>query len=127
MRDNDITIDVPNIVDSSNPGGDLEGVHLVSGRPEQPRRIANILDFSQFSADLVNDTVADYVWISTLRFARSSGHAYNHYSISSAIERSWKLDCLANTWDRKDVRPMTDLVGPLRFWKSELQLGFVAV
>jgi hypothetical protein len=59
--------------------------------------------------------VVTLVISNTLRFARSSGRAYNHYSMLSTIERSWKLGCLANTCDRKNVRPMTDLVGPLEF------------
>src|ERR1700720_4056645 len=29
-----------------------------------PARVANIVDFSQFATDLANNTVADYVWIS---------------------------------------------------------------
>jgi len=236
MNDNDITIDVPNIVDQLESGGKTWKAYMQSyslcsspldhacgnqlyerkhnpfisyqNVQNNPARVANIVDFGQFSTDLVNNTVADYVWISpdqchdmhgrgatpqdpcdfsqvpaliatgdafllstvnaimtskawtgnsvifitwdesdftgtgpsgfgdtsgccdanpggghvvtlvisdTLRFTRSSGRAYNHYSILSTIERSWKLGCLANTCDRKNVRPMTDLVGPLRF------------
>ncbi len=236
MDDKDITIDVPNIVDQLESGGKtwkayMQSYSLCSSPLDHacgnqlyerkhnpfisyqdvqndPARVANIVDFSQFATDLTNNTVADYVWISpdqchdmhgraatpldlcdfsqvpaliasgdgfllntvnaimtskawtgnsvifitwdesdftgtgpsgfgdtsgccnanpggghvvtlvisnTLRFARSSGSAYNHYSILSTIERSWKLGCLANTCDRKNVRPMTDLVGPLGF------------
>ena len=49
----------------------------------------------------------------TLRFARSSGDAANHYSMMSTIEDNWHLGCLANTCDRDSVRPMRDLVGPV--------------
>jgi phospholipase C len=49
----------------------------------------------------------------TLRFARSSDDAANHYSMMATIEDSWHLGCLANTCDRDSVRPMRDLVGPV--------------
>jgi len=49
----------------------------------------------------------------TLRFARSSGDAANHYSMLATIEDNWHLGCLANTCDRNSVRPMRDLVGPV--------------
>ena len=49
----------------------------------------------------------------TLRFARSSGDAFNHYSMMATIENNWHLGCLANTCDRDSVRPMRDLVGPV--------------
>jgi len=49
----------------------------------------------------------------TLRFARSSGDAFNHYSMMATIEDNWRLGCLANTCDRSSVRPMRDLVGPV--------------
>jgi hypothetical protein len=49
----------------------------------------------------------------TLRFARSSGDAANHYSMMATIEDNWHLGCLANTCDRDSVRPMRDLVGPV--------------
>jgi phosphatidylinositol-3-phosphatase len=51
-----------------------------------------------------------------LRFARSSGDAFNHYSMLATVEDSWNLGCLANTCDRKSVRPMRDLVGPVGGW-----------
>ena len=44
--------------------------------------------------------------------ARSSGVAYNHYSMLATIEGGWKLGCLAFTCDTANVPPMTDLVGP---------------
>jgi hypothetical protein len=44
--------------------------------------------------------------------ARQSNVAYNHYSLLSTIEDSWKLGCLANTCDTANVTPMSDLVGP---------------
>ena len=44
--------------------------------------------------------------------ARSSGVAYNHYSMLATIEGGWKLGCLANTCDTTNVPPMSDLVGP---------------
>ena len=31
-----------------------------------PARVANIVDFSQLSTDLANNTVADYVWIARI-------------------------------------------------------------
>jgi len=49
----------------------------------------------------------------TQRFARSSGDAFNHYSMMATIEDNWHLGCLANTCDRSSVRPMGDLVGPV--------------
>jgi len=49
----------------------------------------------------------------TLRFERSSGDAFNHYSMMATIEDNWRLGCLANTCDRSSVRPMRDLVGPV--------------
>ncbi len=49
----------------------------------------------------------------TLRFARSSDDAFNHYSMMATIEDNWHLGCLANTCDRQSVRPMRDLVGPV--------------
>jgi hypothetical protein len=51
-----------------------------------------------------------------LRFARSSDDAFNHYSLLATVEDSWHLGCLANTCDRKSVRPMRDLVGPVDGW-----------
>jgi hypothetical protein len=47
-----------------------------------------------------------------LPFARSSDDAFNHYSMLATIEDIWDLGCLANTCDRRNVRPMRDLVGP---------------
>ena len=41
--------------------------------------------------------------------ARTSGVAYNHYSVLASIQDGWKLGCMAYTCD---VQPMTDLVGP---------------
>ena len=49
----------------------------------------------------------------TLRFARTSGDAFNHYSMMATIEDNLHLGCLANTCDRDSVRPMRDLVGPV--------------
>src|ERR1700739_3332008 len=49
----------------------------------------------------------------TQRFARSSGDAFNHYSMMATIEDNWHLGCLANTCDRKSVGPMGELVGPV--------------
>jgi hypothetical protein len=46
-----------------------------------------------------------------LRFARSSGNPFNHYSMLATIEDSWRLGCLANTCDRDSVRPMISLAG----------------
>jgi hypothetical protein len=56
--------------------------------------------------------VVSLVISSRYRFARTSNDAYNHYSMMATIEDSWHLGCLANTCDRRDVRPMRDLSGP---------------
>src|SRR6201981_1290541 len=92
VDDNDITIDVPNIVDQLEAhhktwkaymqsyslcitpldhtcGNQLyERKHnpFISYEDVQsnPARVANIVDFSQFAADLANGTVPDYSWIS---------------------------------------------------------------
>jgi phosphatidylinositol-3-phosphatase len=48
-----------------------------------------------------------------LRFARSSGRAFNHYSMLATIQESWHLGCLGNTCDRRNVKPMRPLAGPL--------------
>jgi phospholipase C len=90
--DNDTTIDVPNIVDQLEAKGKTWKAYMqsyslcstqldhacgnqlyerkhnpfVSYRDVQtnPARMANIVDFSQFAADLAGGHVADYVWIS---------------------------------------------------------------
>jgi phosphatidylinositol-3-phosphatase len=41
---------------------------------------------------------------------RTSDEAFNHYSLLATIQREWRLGCLANTCDRKNVKPMSDLV-----------------
>jgi hypothetical protein len=46
-----------------------------------------------------------------LRFARSSGDPFNHYSMLATIQRSWDLGCLGNTCDRRNVKPMRALAG----------------
>jgi hypothetical protein len=43
---------------------------------------------------------------------RTSGVAYNHYSMLSTIEGGWSLGCLAFTCDTANVPTMSDLVGP---------------
>jgi phospholipase C len=60
--------------------------------------------------------VVTLVISNALRFARSSNDAFNHYSMMATIEDSWNLGCIANTCDRRDVRPMKDLVGPVGGW-----------
>lgn len=60
--------------------------------------------------------VVTLVISSALRFARSSDDPYNHYSMLATIEDSWHLGCLSNTCDRKSVRPMRDLTGPVGGW-----------
>lgn len=55
--------------------------------------------------------VVGLVISNSLRFARSSGHAYNHYSILETIEENWGLGCLGNTCDHKHVKAMNDLAG----------------
>jgi hypothetical protein len=233
VDDNDITVDVPNIVDQleahhktwkaymqsyslcSTPLDHACGNQLYE-RKHNPfityadvqnnaARVANIVDFSQLTTDLANNTVADYVWISpdqcndmhgrgstsddpcdfsqvpaliragdtflldtvnaittskswtgnsvifivwdesdftgsgpfgfgntsgccnanpggghvlalvisnALRFAHRSGAPFNHYSMLSTIQESWKLGCLGNTCDRRHVKPMRALSGP---------------
>jgi phosphatidylinositol-3-phosphatase len=44
--------------------------------------------------------------------ARTSGVAYNHYSMMATIEQGWHIGCLANTCDSANVKAMSDLVGP---------------
>jgi phosphatidylinositol-3-phosphatase len=91
--DNDITVDVPNIVDQLESHGKtwkgyMQSYSLCNGNPlahacgnqlyerkhnpfitykdvqTNPSRVANIVDFSQFGTDLANNTVPDYSWIS---------------------------------------------------------------
>jgi phospholipase C len=90
--DNDTTIDVPSIVDQLESHGKTWKAYMqsfslcstpfdhacgnqlyerkhnpfVSYQDVQsnPARVANIVDFSQFTADLANGTVPDYSWIS---------------------------------------------------------------
>jgi hypothetical protein len=92
LDDNDITIDVPNIVDQLESKGKTWKAYMQSyslcstpldhacgnqlyERKHNPfitykdvqtnaSRVANIVDFSQFATDLASNTVADYVWIS---------------------------------------------------------------
>jgi phospholipase C len=92
VNDNDITIDVPNIVDQLESHGKSWKAYMQSyslcASPlahacgnqlyerkhnpfisyqdvqSSPARVANIVDFSQLATDLANNTVADYVWIS---------------------------------------------------------------
>jgi phospholipase C len=233
--DNDHTINVPNIVDQLEANGKTWKAYMQSyslcSTPldhacgnqlyerkhnpfisyqdvqSNPARVANIVDFSQFSTDLANNNVPDYVWISpdqchdmhgraatpsdpcdfsqvqsliatgdaflsqtvsaimnsrawtgnsvifitwdesdftgsgfqgfgddrgccdsppgmgggnvvTLVIShsdhapRTSGVAYNHFSMLATIEDGWKLGCLAFTCDTANVQPMSDLVGP---------------
>jgi phosphatidylinositol-3-phosphatase len=65
------------------------------------------------NADPGGGHVVALVISNELRFARTSDHPYNHYSMLATIEDSWRLGCVANTCDRKNVRPMRDLFGPL--------------
>jgi phosphatidylinositol-3-phosphatase len=46
----------------------------------------------------------------SIRRARTSDDAANHYSMLSTIEDGWDLGCLGFTCDRENVKPMTDLV-----------------
>jgi phosphatidylinositol-3-phosphatase len=91
--DNDITINVPNIVDQIESSGRtwkayMQSLSLCNGNllahacgnqlyerkhnpfvsyqdvQSNPARMANIVDFSQFSTDLANNNVPDYSWIS---------------------------------------------------------------
>jgi phospholipase C len=91
-NDNDITIDVPNIVDQLEANGKtwkgyMQSYSLCATQLDHacgnqlyerkhnpfvsyldvqsnPARMANIVDFGQFSSDLANNTVPDYSWIS---------------------------------------------------------------
>jgi len=91
VNDNDITIDVPNIVDQLEAKGKTWKAYMQSyslcSTPldhscgdqlyerkhnpfisyqdvqNNPVRVANIVDFSQLTTDLANNAVADYVWI----------------------------------------------------------------
>ncbi len=92
LNDNDITIDVPNIVDQLEAHGKTWKAYMQSlslcvtkldhacgnqlyerkhdpfvsylDVQTNPLRMANIVDFSQFGTDLANNTVPDYSWIS---------------------------------------------------------------
>jgi hypothetical protein len=92
VDDNDITIDVPNIVDQLEARGKSWKAYMqsyslcttpldhscgnqlyerkhnpfISYKDVQtnPARVGNIVDFSQFATDLASNTVPDYVWIS---------------------------------------------------------------
>jgi Phosphoesterase family. len=44
--------------------------------------------------------------------ARTSGVAYNHYSMLRTIQDGWQLGCLGFTCDTANVPAMSDLVGP---------------
>jgi phosphatidylinositol-3-phosphatase len=46
----------------------------------------------------------------SVRRARTSDDAANHYSMLATIEDGWHLGCLGFTCDRENVKPMTDLV-----------------
>ena len=92
-NDNDTTINVPNIVDQIEASGRtwkayMQSLSLCNGNllasscgnqlyerkhdpfvsykdvQNNPARMANIVDFSQFATDLANKTVPDYSWIS---------------------------------------------------------------
>jgi phospholipase C len=91
-NDNDITINVPNIVDQLEAHGKtwkayMQSLSLCTTKLDHacgnqlyerkhnpfvsyqdvqssPARLANIVDFSQFASDLANNTVPDYTWIS---------------------------------------------------------------
>jgi phosphatidylinositol-3-phosphatase len=92
-NDNDITINVPNIVDQLESHGKtwkayMQSLSLCNGNllahacgnqlyerkhnpfvsyqdvQNNPARMVNIVDFSQFSTDLANNNVPDYIWIS---------------------------------------------------------------
>jgi phospholipase C len=56
--------------------------------------------------------VVGLVISSQLRFARIAGEAFKHYSMLATIQKSWRLGCLGNTCDRRNVKPMTALTGP---------------
>lgn len=92
VNDNDITINVPNIVDQLEARGKTWHAYMQSYSlcatkldhacgnqlyerkhnpfvsyqdvASSPARLANIVDFSQFSSDLASGNVPDYVWIS---------------------------------------------------------------
>jgi phospholipase C len=92
VNDNDVTIDVPNIVDQLESHGKtwkgyMQSYSLCATKLDStcgnqlyerkhnpfvsyldvqttPARMANLVDFSQFSADLATNNVPDYVWIS---------------------------------------------------------------
>jgi len=92
LNDNDITINVPNIVDQLEGAGKtwkayMQSLSLCTTKLDHacgnqlyerkhdpfvsyldvqtnPARLANIVDFGQFATDLANNTVPDYSWIS---------------------------------------------------------------
>jgi phosphatidylinositol-3-phosphatase len=63
------------------------------------------------NADPGGGHVLGVVISNSLRFARSSGRASNHYSMLETIQDSWRLGCLGNTCDKRHVKPMTALAG----------------
>ncbi len=54
--------------------------------------------------------VVSLVISNSVRRARTSDDAFNHYSMLATIERGWRLGCLGFTCDRENVEPMNDLV-----------------
>ena len=54
--------------------------------------------------------VVSLVYSHDIHRARTSGEAFNHFSMLATIEDAWHLGCLGFTCDTKNVKPMTDLV-----------------
>jgi phospholipase C len=107
FSDNDETLAVPNLVDQLESNGKtwtayMQSYSLCNGNAfanacgnqlyerkhnpfityadvqASPARIANIVDFSQFSTDLANNTVSDYSWISPDQCHDMHGRAATH-------------------------------------------------
>jgi hypothetical protein len=54
--------------------------------------------------------VVTLVYSHNVHHPRTSDDVANHYSMLATIQDAWNLGCLGFTCDRKNVRPMNDLV-----------------
>ncbi len=54
--------------------------------------------------------VVSLVYSHDIHRPRTSGDAFNHFSMLATIQDAWHLGCLGFTCDTKNVKPMTDLV-----------------
>jgi phosphatidylinositol-3-phosphatase len=54
--------------------------------------------------------VVSLVYSHDVHHPRTSGDAFNHFSMLATIQDAWQLGCLGFTCDKKNVKPMNDLV-----------------